>query len=137
MTAKNWKWFGNAGHFICADWCQFHLCTQVGKYLVSTVGDYFPEQSTREILAKSKNVVLEGIGDARRADYMRKIGYDQVGCDRKFETMVFKTSGKCKAKGCGCGLPRIIPSELDFLGYNDRKSANAGHMKLCKKWANK
>lgn len=39
---NNWKWFGVAGHFICADKCRFHLHTHVGKYCISTVGEYYP-----------------------------------------------------------------------------------------------
>jgi len=38
IPESKWKWFGDAGHFICSQWCQFHLCTLVGKYLISTVG---------------------------------------------------------------------------------------------------
>ena len=48
---QDWKWFRHPGHFICARWCRFHLCTQVGKWLVSTVGEYWPERAVREIHA--------------------------------------------------------------------------------------
>src|SRR5919106_127620 len=46
------KWFGHAAHFICGRWCRFHLATQVGDYLVSTVGEYWPEHDVREIHAQ-------------------------------------------------------------------------------------
>jgi hypothetical protein len=133
------KYFGNAGHFICADKCQFHITTQIGTYLVSTVGELWPGRAVREIIAKShdpawltKNQSLKG--DAFDAAYMERFGYDTIGHDRKFETMVFKTSALCK---CGCGMPEIIPSELDFAGYNDRASANSGHEAMCVKWEKK
>lgn len=129
------KWFGHAGHFICAEWCRFHLCTQVGNFLVSTVGEYMPDAPVRETLAQSRGVVLEGRGDARRADYLNKVGFEQIGYDRLYETMVFKAGKPCDSAECGCGLPAISGSELDFLGYNDAKSATDGHMRLVRKYA--
>ena len=62
------KWFGSPGHFICSFDCRFHLCTQVGDYLVSTVGELFFDSDIREITAKSRGFALEGRGDARKAD---------------------------------------------------------------------
>jgi hypothetical protein len=52
------RWFGHAGHFICAEWCRFHLCTQVGPYLISTVGEYVPDAPVREILAQSLETLV-------------------------------------------------------------------------------
>jgi hypothetical protein len=131
-----WRWFGSAGHLIVAAWCRFHLCTQIGDVLVSTVGEYFPEDQVREINAISRGVTLEGRGDERRADYIRKIGFEEIGYGRIYETMVFRTTGDvCHESGCGCGLPTIIPSELDFEGYNTAGAATLGHMALCRKWA--
>jgi hypothetical protein len=142
LMKNNWKWFGVAGHFICGRWCQFHLCTQVGEYLVSTVGEYWPERGSREIHAKvcdpkwlMKNWQLKG--DEFDAAYMKRFGFQDIGCDRKYETMVFRAGKPCDREGCKCGLPSIDPSNLDFLGYNNAKDATAGHMKLCKKWAKK
>jgi hypothetical protein len=40
IPVHNWKWFGSAAHFICGRWCRFHLATQVGRYLISTVGEF-------------------------------------------------------------------------------------------------
>ena len=139
---SEWKWFGHVAHFICGKSCQFHLATQVGKYLISTVGEYWPERAVREIHAKvydpkwlSENIALKG--DYFDAAYMQRFGYEDIGCDRKYETMVFKAGKPCAAKGCACGLPKIIPNELDTLVYNDAKSATEGHMKLCRKWSMK
>ena len=137
ITPDKWKWFGNAGHFICARDCRFHLCTKIGKYLVSTVGQYFPDEPVREIEASSRGITLEGKGDARRFDYMQKVGYTEIGYNRLFETMVFKFDGICREKGCECGLPTIIPTELDYGSYNETDAATKGHLRLCKKWARK
>lgn len=137
---KDWKWFGDPGHFICAKDCEFHLCTQVGSYLVSTVGKLWSEQSSRKIHASvydpkwlAQNQHLRG--DDFDFAYKKKFGYGDIGCDRKFETMVFKAGKLCEAKECGCGLPEIDGSELDFSAYNNSKDANAGHLGLCLKWA--
>lgn len=137
---QNWKWFGHAGHFICGAWCRFHLCTQVGNYLVSTVGEYWPERGSREIHAQihdpkwfAENVNLKG--DYFDSAYMKKFGFETIGWDRKYETMVFKAGPPCASKECGCGLPEISGSELDFEGCNDAGAATANHLKLCRKFA--
>ena len=139
IPKEKWEWFGLAGHFILGHQCQFHLCTLVGKYLVSTVGQYFPDAPDRDIIAESRGIKLTGIGPARRADYMNQIGYEEIGYNRTFETMVFRAGKRCHAKGCNCGQPRIAEpfEELDMDGYNDAKSAQQGHMELCEKWAKK
>src|SRR4051812_36676664 len=91
---SEWVWMPHPAHFICARDCRFHLATWVGNYIVSTVGDYEPDSVTREILAQSRGVTLEGRGDARRADYARKIGYEDIGHGRKYETFVFPAKAR-------------------------------------------
>ncbi len=139
---NNWKWFGHAGHLVVGDKCRFHLTTKVGRYLVSTVGEYWPERSSREIHAKvydpkwlAENQHLKG--DEFDHAYMKKFGFETIGYDRKYETMVFKAGKACSSKECGCGLPEINGSELDFLGYNNATDAATGHLKLCNKWGKK
>ena len=138
----NWKWYGHAGHFICAQWCRFHLCTVVGGYLVSTVGEYWPYREVREIHAKvydpgwlADNQHLKG--DTFDAAYMKRFGFETIGCDRKYETMVFRAGKPCTFKDCRCGLPTIDGSELDFGGYNNAGEAAKGHYTLCQKWDKK
>ena len=119
---ERWQWYGNAGHFICGRWCRFHLCTKVGRYLVSTVGEYVhPSKS--------------GASEKTEAEYLEKhpLG-DTIGCDRLFETMVFQAGKACD---CGCGMPNIKGSALDYAPANTRKEARAAHMRLCRKWAEK
>lgn len=139
---KNWKWFGNAGHLIVSDNCRFHLCTKVGKYLISTVGQYWPVRPVRQILAQSydpkwlsKNIHLKG--DYFDIAYMERFGFQEIGYNRTYETMVFRAGKVCNRKGCKCGMPLINGSELDSEPYNDTKSATEGHMKMCRKWSNK
>jgi hypothetical protein len=138
VSATKWKWFGHAAHLIVGDHCRFHMATLIGDYIVSSVGEYWPERSSREIHAKYHDATWLASNQHRLGDdfdwhYMKKFGYETIGCDRKYETMVFRVTGKmCD---CGCGLPKIIPSELDFDSYNDAIAARKGHMELCAKWA--
>ena len=134
---NSWQWFGDPGHLIVARDCRFHLCTKVGPWLVSTVGKYLPDAPVREILAESRGITLEGKGDARLADYMRKVGYEEIGLERLYETMVFRAGEPCDAEGCHCGLPAISGEELDFSAYNEAGAATSGHMRMCEKWARK
>lgn len=137
IPETEWIWYGMPGHFICAQDCRFHLCTQVGRVLVSTVGAYEPQEGAREILAQSRGQVLEGKGDARRYSWFKQNGWEEIGHKRTFETMVFARDGlkRCGTPECGCGVPSIIPSELDMEGYTDAGAATSGHLVLCQKWA--
>ncbi len=72
IPQHQWKWFGDAGHFCAASACRFHLCTKIGKYLVSTIGEYYPDGKQMH----------------------------QVGLNRLYETMVFDAGEPC-ACGCG------------------------------------
>lgn len=136
IPRSEWEWFGSPGHFICSHDCRFHLCTRVGSVLVSTVGQYFPDEGVRDIIASSRGITLRGKGDARRADYLRQVGYEEIGYGRTYETMVFALSGaRCTAPACGCDLPMIIPNELEARGYNDAGAATRGHRELCAAWA--
>jgi len=129
----------HAGHFIGARHCNFHLNTYVGKYIVSTIGDYWPERNSREIHAKiydpkwfEKNKDLKG--DDFDFAYMEKFGFEEIGLGRIYETMVFKAkkdNHKC------CPYTASDWSEIDFIGYKTIEEATAGHKKLCLKWSKK
>lgn len=121
MTTQ-WKWFGSPGHFICAKWCRFHLCTQVGKFLVSTIGEYVhPRHGKGSEKDEQKWLELNWPGE-------------DIGYGRKYETMVFRTGKPCTLPGCMCGQPVIDGVELDSRGCNTRQEANANHIELCEKW---
>lgn len=139
-NADKWKWFGNAGHLIVGQYCRFHMCTQVGKFLISTVGQYWPERAVREIHASVHDPSWLAENRDRKGDdfdnaYMKRFGYEQIGCDRTFETMVFPAGEPCKAKECGCGLPEIDGSEIDYASANDAGTATKNHMELCQKYS--
>jgi hypothetical protein len=110
----------------------------VGGYVVSTVGEYLPDAPVREIIARSHGVVLEGMGDDRLADYMKKVGFEDIGVDRKYESMVFKAVRAPYGPGMKCCPWRQMSgSSVDFADYNCPEEARNGHMKLCLKWSRK
>ena len=125
IPKEEWKWFGSPGHFICARWCRFHLCTQVGKFLISTVGEYV---HPRHAMGFEK----------MEAEWLESNPYgEDIGCGRKYETMVFLAGQVCTRVGCGCGMPTIDGAELDTSGYNTAGDATKGHMEMCKLFASK
>ncbi len=131
---NNWIWMPHPAHFICARDCKFFLATKVGKYIVSTVGEYLPNSAVQEIFNETRNLKLEGKGDEREADFLKKNGFEEIGLDRTYETMVFKAQ-KMQKDGCGSCPYRIdVKKEADFMGYNDGKSAYKGHLKFCRKY---
>ena len=110
ISPSEWKWFGFPGHFISARNCRFRLCTQVGGYLVSTVGSYWPT-----------------IGEGEE---------QEIGCGRKYETMVFRAGEPCTQKGCNCGQPVLDPAlELAMIGCNTPDEAQRNHMVTCARYA--
>ena len=126
-------------HFICSSDCRFFLSTKVGDYIISTVGELWQDRQVREIHAQvydpkwlEENKSLKG--DYFDHAYMKKFGYADIGCDRKFETMVFKA---VKAKEKCCPFRIDVSNEVDFNSYNEADKAYAGHYKLCEKWAKK
>src|SRR3990167_1759376 len=119
----DWKWFGISGHFICGAWCRFHLCTRVGKYLVSTVGEYVHPRHS-------------GSSEQSEAAWLKENWPgEEIGIGRKYETMVFRAGKSCQSKEDGrCGTPELILPELDSGGYNTRGDAQRGHLRMCRKW---
>lgn len=145
ISKSDWKWFGNAGHLCVGSKCRFHLCTQVGGYLVSTVGEYWPEDEVRRIHAGIHDpqwLIENGHmrGDSFDAAYMKKFGFEAIGGSEndKYETMVFRAGKACTDKNCHCGMP--VPtdwSELNCIRYSDAGGATKGHMAMCQKYARK
>ena len=66
-TAPIVREFGMAGHFCAAHHCRYHRHTHVGRFCISTVGDYHPPLPSGMPTEKPQ----------------------QVGSGRFFETMVF------------------------------------------------
>ena len=141
ITKDKWIWMPHPAHFICSRDCRFFLATKVGKFIVSTVGEYFPDRAVREIHAQvydaewlAKNKILKG--DHFDAEYMKKFGYEEIGYGRKYETMVFKAMPRKHKNRC-CPYMIISGDNVDFEGYNSAEEAYKGHLKLCNKYANK
>jgi hypothetical protein len=64
---------------------------------------------------------------------VEEIGFEEVGCDRLYETMVFPAMPSTT-----CACCRFVPAnfgELDMRGYNDPGDAYRGHLKLCEEWS--
>ena len=136
MKKERWVWMPHAGHFILGHRCQFKLNTYVGGYIVSTIGELWNEQWVRRIHAEVFDVEWyaknkDKIGDTFDRVYMEKFGHEDVGLDRKYETMVFPAS---KSQHSCCPY-EMNGDELDFDAYNRAEDAFRGHYRLCKKWA--
>jgi len=114
IPLSEWRWYGTPGHFICADRCRFHLCTEVGEFLVSTVGMMVPLNIPGKKTPRTQ--------------------YEEVGYKRLFETMVFKMKDRCS---CGCRMPLIDGVELLCEGYHTAFEANQGHWATCFRVADK
>lgn len=111
IPEKDWAWFGIAGHFVEAHRCRFHLTTLVGKVVVSTVGELVRRENQDE--------------------------FSTIGADRKYETMVFRWNGdRCTKAQCKCNMPIIENfNEIAVEGYQTRREAHEGHLRMCRKWA--
>lgn len=104
---EDWRWLGHPQHLCVSYRCQFRLGTHLPNgYVVSTVGEYESPSKRGE--------------------------FETVGLGRLYETMVFKVRDEREA--CGCPIIDDL-SELDMEGYNDAKSAQEGHLAMCRKWA--
>lgn len=127
----------HAAHLIVSQDCKFHLATKVGKYIISTVGEYFPDSNVREIFANSRGIKLEGMGDARRADYMKKIGFEEIHYGGfLYETYVFRSK---KSEGCKA-CPFVIDggrSTVEEICSKTPEQAFKDHYRMCLKWSKK
>ena len=110
MKRKDWIWMGHAGHFILGKECQFHLFTEVGGYIVSTIGE----------------LVLPEIPGLKHEKF------EDLGYNRKYETMVFKSR---KSERLCCPYEMDKANELDFLPANNPDTATKNHYELCEKWS--
>ena len=133
VTKDKWVWMPHPAHFIMSDWCRFTLATKIGKYIVSTVGELVPDETVREIHCQVMGIKLEGKGDARLVDFMKKAGFQELGYNRIYETMVFKC--RKDSKNLCCGWTIMVDKCVDSDGYTDAVSARKGHMKYCRKWS--
>ena len=142
MSKANWIWQPHAGHFILGDKCKFVLNTYLGNgYLVSTVGELWNERGVREIHAKIRDPVWhmennELLGDRYDAEYFKRFGYEDLGYERQYETMVFKARKSAPNIEC-CEYEMVSGDNVDFDGYKTAGDARRGHMEMCQKWSRK
>lgn len=120
MARKEWVWMGRPAHFIAAESCHYRLATFIpaSKVIVSTVGDYDP---------------LRGMASEKMKEFsdMMKRPAD-IGCDRKYETMVFRA---VKAKDCdGCPWHINVSKQLDMAPAKTANEAQENHYRLCWKY---
>lgn len=134
MSKQNWIWMPHAGHFILGHMCRFRLNTYVNGYIVSTVGEYVPDSAVREILNECRGGEPLSIGDLGEQEYLERYEFENIGADRKYETMVFRAT-KTQFKCCPYRLKDT--DKIDFEGYNTADEAYQGHLKMCKKYDKK
>lgn len=143
ITRDKWIWMPHPAHYICARDCKFFLATKIGDYIISTIGEYWPDSQIRKIHAEIHDPKWweenkHEKGDSFDYKYAKHFGFDDIGAGRKYETMVFKAipsseKGPTHCKAC----PFQIESgdNCDGDGYNDPKEAFEGHYKLCEKYS--
>lgn len=107
MKRDRWIWMGHAGHLCVADSCRFKLNTFVGRYIVSTVGEYYSANETK----------------------MQTLG---AGDKTFYETMVFKA--RKSIQKC-CPYQAVICGEVEVRRYETAEEAQKGHLKLCEIWS--
>lgn len=110
IPESEWVWQGHPAHLCVADRCQFRLNTRVGRWVVSTVGEYYP------IGSDMHNSKPEPIGGGKEALY---------------ETYVF---GAGETLGCGC-VDITDTEEVEGRRYGTAAEAQAGHLEMCRKYA--
>lgn len=116
IPKSEWKWSGVAGHFICGYLCRFHMRTEIGDILVSTVGEYYS-------------------GGPRDDSYvLESMGCTFPGQDRTFyETYVFRLGDeRCARVDCDCGDREPAEwSEIAGRRWTLRGQAQRGHLEFC------
>ncbi len=107
MKKDKWIWMPHEGHLCVGYLCRFKLNTYVGKYIVSTVGEYYPHYGTE----------METLG---------------IGEKDFYETMIFKSTRDLKNKCCPYSA---TGNELDCIRYSNAVSAYKGHLRACNKFS--
>jgi hypothetical protein len=156
MSRQDWIWMPHAGHLCVSNKCRFHLNTYVNGFIVSTVGEYWPDQIVRRIFVEaerkfesltlntnnqivpkySKEVIIKLLtlkGDDFDDAYMELFGYSEIGHNRLYETMVFNAKPSDEEDGMCCPYRMLTPECLFMEGYNEAKDAYEGHIAMCEK----
>jgi hypothetical protein len=156
---SDWIWMPHVGHFILGHQCRFHLNTYVNGYIVSTVGELWPDVEVRRIYLKTRRMwpqldfndegmlfekksftpeqidqILDLKGDEFDRFYLKHFGYEQIGLGRLYESMVFIAKPQDEPEYSCCPWVMKCPEDVDFEGYNAPQDAYDGHIMLCEKW---
>lgn len=141
MKKSDWNWMPHPAHFICSKDCKFFLATEVGGYVVSTVGEYYPDSQVRKIHAEIHDEKwyrenMHKKGDEWDRAYMEKFGFTELHIGGwLYETMVFK-SEKMPEEGCdACRFKIESGNNIDEEWYKTSDEAFEGHYALCEKWS--
>lgn len=155
-SQEGWVWMPHPAHFCAASHCRFRLATYVPTgYIISTIGEYFPDEVVRRIVLESKvqfpnpfeedktevyKKILKLNGDLFNDAYLKYIGYEELRYDCLYETMVFPAKKNENPKFQCC--PYLMDQEkeeyeLEQEDYNDPGEATNGHYELCYKWSQK
>lgn len=164
ITKEDWVWMPHPGHFICSNDCRYKLNTYVNGYIVSTVGELWPDEIIRRIhldvkikLWRPKNHNLKNTGFFSGRDrhfpledlkalsdlkgdnfdhqYLKMFGYETLGDTGLYETMVFKA--KKSEEECSCCPWRIDQNtdwDADSERYSTPENAYKGHISYCEKY---
>lgn len=143
MSKENWIWMPHAGHYICSAYCRFKLNTYVNGYIISTVGEHFPDSAIRRIYLETRiffnddekekkaKELLKKVGDEFDHEYLKHFGFEEIGFGRLYETMVFGS----KESGLICCPYKIdVSREIELDGYNTPEDAYIGHYAMCEKY---
>lgn len=136
----------HVAHLCVGHWCRFHLATYVNGHIVSTVGEYLPDRDCRRHMLEwefkspfsrkkreEAEKVLSQEGDAFDRYYLHFFGYEEIGCNRKYETMVF--AAEKRDEEC-CPYDALVEFCVDSMGYNCPGEATRGHYAICDKFDN-
>ena len=77
--------------------------------------------------------IMDLKGDALENAYLYYFGYEELGINRTYETMVFKAI-KQEDPACQCCPWLQSGSDLYCDGYNDAVAAFQGHIATCRKF---
>ena len=125
MAKKDaWKWYGNVGHYYESHLLRFHMCTVVGNYYISTIGDLRRDIVASDDPKRSSPLEIDTV-------YEPSIRWEGGAL---YETVVFITEGgMCE---CGCGMPEYdYTDRIEHVPHNTRGEANEAHMAICEKYA--
>ncbi len=118
IPRDQWRYTGSAGHWIMGRYCRWHLRTEIGSFLVSTVG----EAPDRTLSRPDKEVLVT------------------TGIEGEtYETMTFPLSlDRCMSAECDCG-ERIVHDwgGISCKRTHTRGEAQRAHDEECERVARK